>query len=75
MVRNKSISRSVNKIIRIMFKSLSDKHQLQFLSRIYNQVREREKDIKYNPNIDYDEKLISSTDQDYKSNEKRKNLI
>jgi hypothetical protein len=31
--------------------------------------------IKYNPNVDYDEKLISSSDRDYQSHEKRKNLM
>jgi hypothetical protein len=36
---------------------------------------ERLKKIKYNPNVDYDEKIIASSDKDYQSHEKRKNLM
>jgi len=36
---------------------------------------ERLKRIRFNPNVDYDEKLISSSDRDYQSHEKRKNLM
>jgi hypothetical protein len=36
---------------------------------------ERLKRIKFNPNIDYDEKLISSSSRDYIIHEKRKNVM
>jgi hypothetical protein len=38
------------------------------------QTTDRLRRIKYNPNIDYDEKLIASSNRDYLGHEKRKNL-
>jgi hypothetical protein len=39
------------------------------------QTTKRLKRMRFNPNIDYDEKLISSSNRDYLGHEKRKNLM
>jgi hypothetical protein len=39
------------------------------------QTSERLKRIRFNPNIDYDEKVIASSDRDYQDHTKRKNLM